>query len=508
MSRVEAGRAAERDDVRSRRHALLSVGRAILIVLLVGGVVRAVATATLSLIITNDGTDYLWFAEQILGGSWQPARPDRTPGYPAILAGCLGLFGLSPVALLALQHALGLGAALLLTWALARKANPVCGLFAGLCAALDPWLLSFESYVLSETPATLAMAAIAAVVLLPVRRAWLRAVALGFILAAACLVRPTFQIVAPFAAVGLALSAAARLLPRVALVAVSAAACVIGLTPWLLVQHHYHGRAALSFGTGAHLFSGVARLGLLDEHVLASVEIRDAPSSVAPVSDRRSVVLPTEIRDAYAPCAGRPMGDGEFWAFCWKVGGLERNERALRDWAVASIWAAPQRYAGGVLQAIGWQLNYPLPGSTMNWDELGETVARLVREGDGRQYEPGPPSATLDGLNHQTRGGPLRPVLKRVADGAPRGVPQIALAGCSAAALLWAARRRDGAVACLLLGSAAFVGMHALFLFPNPRYALPAWIVWYFVPPLMGYWLSRRPSRKVAGIGSAGSARK
>ncbi len=457
--------------------AILTVGRALLIVLLTGGALRVLATATLSLIITNDGTDYLWFAEQILNGSWQPARPDRTPGYPALLAGCLAMFGPSPVAMLAVQHALGLGAALLLTWALARKANPWCGLFAGLCAAIDPWLLTFESYVLSETPATLAMAAIAALVLLPVKRPWLRAFALGLSLAAACLVRPTFQVVAPFAAIGLALSASPGLLRRVALIAVSAAACVLGLAPWLLVQQHYHGRAALSFGTGAHLFSGVARLGLLDEQY----------------------AVPMEIRDAYAPYAGRPMGDGDFWAFCWTVGGLERSEHVLRAWAVASIRAAPRRYAGHVLEALGWQLNYPLPGSPVSWNELGESVGRLAREGDGRQYAPGPPSATLDGLNRATRGGPLRPLLTCVAEHAPRGMPQVGLGVCCVAALLWAVCRRDWATAGILLGLLAFVGMHALFLFPNPRYALPVWVVWYLVPPLLACWLRRWLGRKSSG---------
>jgi len=452
-------------------HPWFRLHHALLLVLLLGGVVRIAATASLSLIITNDGTDYLDFAQRILDGNWQPARADRTPGYPALLAAIVALFGPNPVAVLAVQHALGLGAALLLTWTVSRVADPVAGAVTGLCVALDPYILTYESYLLTEGLTVPAIAGLAAATLLPTRRRWLRAAALGVALAMACLLRSTFQTLAPFCVLGWLLATRPGVKASLGLVAVVVLAAGAVLAPWLAAQHASRGRAALSFGTGAHLFSGVARLGLVDE----------------------SYALSPEAKAAYAPFAGRPMSDGDFWRFAWSVDGLQSGEPLLRDWALASIRAQPLRYAEMVLHALGWQLNCPLPRSPLVWAELDEAAARLARDGDGRQYEPGPtPNAALEALNRETAGGPIRALLDRLVRHARRGLPQVPLFLAASVLCVWALKRRDIAIAGLLLGTFAFVAMHALFLFPNPRYAMPAWACWYLAPPVLVYWVVSR----------------
>jgi hypothetical protein len=458
---------------------LIRLRTALLVVLLVGATLRIPATYSLTLIIQNDSVEYLRTAWDIAHGVPPAFRPDRTPGYPLLLAGIFATLGCSPVILLAVQHALGLGACLLLTWATAARSSALAGMIAGLLAALDPWTLTFESYAMTELPSAVVLIAIAATMLVPIRRPLLRSALLGLLLAVACLIRPTFQVLAPFCIVGLALAATRTWKPTLAAAACSLAVLALGLLPWLLIQRATHGQVRLALGNGAHFFSGVGRMGLLDEQY----------------------PLPPDIRAAYQPFAGKPLGDVEFWTFQWKVDGLGRSEGVLRDWALASIRARPREYARCVMHAVLNQLNYAMESSPINWPELAEMAERVGEEGSGVQYDPSGPQPVLDKLQHETYGGFLHGPLRYVSRRIPRGVPQIPLAFCALVVCAIAALRRDAALVGLLLGTFAFLAAHALFLFPNGRYQFPTWLLWYMTPALLAQWTVvwlRRRRRLVA----------
>ncbi|MBI5863913.1 MAG: hypothetical protein HZB38_05295 [Planctomycetes bacterium] len=469
------------------RRPPIRLWQALLIVLIVGGVVRVLATASLSLIIQNDSVEYLKYTRAILAGDFAPPRPDRTPGYPALLALVFATFGPSPTALLAIQHALGLCGCLLLAWATAVRSGPLAGAFAGTLAATDPWLLCFESYAMTEAPSTVFVLAATAVVLIPTRRRLIWGGVLGLLLAALCLIRPTFQVIVPFFALAFALDGGGGWRDRTVRLSAVLAALAIGLAPWLLFQRATQGEARLSFGNGAHLFSGVARVGLVKE---------DYP-------------LPPDVQAAYAPYAGKPMGDVAFWNFCWRIEGHSRNEALLRAWSLASIRVSPAEYARCVLHAAAWQLNFSMDGGPLDWHELHDIVNRVAREGDGVQYDPGAVNPLLDQLNHSTAGGPLRPLLDRIGRKSPRGVPQVPLLACALIVAGICVFRRNSALALILLGSLAFLAAHAAFLFPNGRYQLPTWILWYMTPALLIQWSFKALlARRVHAAAPSASIRK
>ncbi|GMU83945.1 MAG: hypothetical protein AMXMBFR47_38150 [Planctomycetota bacterium] len=441
--------------------------RVIAIVLLVGGVVRLIALASLPLIVTNDGTEYAYMAHGLREGRMTVARPDRTPGYPAMIAATHWVLGDGAVPIRIMQHVLGLAACAALAWAAARVSGPVAGLVVGLLAALDPWLLGFECYLLTETPATAGFVLIASLTIVPWRRPMLRCAVVGLALAALCLVRPSFQIVVPFLLAAAALPGAGVSWRSLGRLAVGGAAFVAGVAPWAVHNYQASGSFALARGSGAHLFSGVARAGLLDE----------------------SFELPANIRAAYAPYAGKPMGDSEYWAFFKAIGGLDQSEPLLKNWAIASIRANLPGYLTAVRHSLAWQLNAAFAGSPIGDDELREYMLRVTQAGDGRHHEAGEGVGYLESLRQSAEGGGVRPILRSVYARAPRTWPQVPLAAAALLLLLVAAIRRQAALFWVLAGTFAFVVFHALFLFPNARYAMPVWIFWYLGPPVIVQWI-------------------
>lgn len=440
--------------------------RILVIVVLVGGVIRLLMLASLPLIVTNDGTEYAYMAHELGEGRLTVARPDRTPGYPAMIAAVHWVMGEGAVPVRIMQHVLGLAACAVLAWAAARISGPIAGLATGLLAALDPWLIGFECYLLTETPATAGFVLLAAMAIAPARRPMLRCVLVGLALAALCLVRPSFQIVVPFLLAAAAFPGAGVSWRALRRLGIGGVAFIAGVAPWAVYNYQTSGNFALARGSGAHLFSGVARVRLLDE----------------------SFELPAEVLAAYAPYAGKPMYDAQYWAFCNAIGGLYGNEPLLKSWAIASIRADLRRYFAAVGHAAIWQLNTALGGSPIDDGELREYMLRLTHDGEGRQYEGGEGVVYLEAKKQSVEGGAVRSVLRSIYSHAPRAWPQVPLAAAALLLLFVAAIRRQAALFWVLAATFAFVAFHALFLFPNARYALPMWIFWYLAPAVIVQW--------------------
>lgn len=439
----------------SRRWTL---GQALLTVAIVAALVRLVCMSSLSLVMTNDSVEYLHWGERISRGDFEtmPFRVDRTPGYPLLIAANFALFGISPLGLVVMQHVFGFGLSMLVTWIACVRGNPAWGTFAGLMCTLDPWMLTFERFALTEITATLCAVLAASLVLLSPRVTLPRSLLLGLLLGFALLVRPSFQVFAPFVLLGWSLAAWNGWRRGAAHLAATASVMLLTIAPWVWRYHAAHGSWTLSGGSGAHLWSGVARVGL----------------------QKDGFPLPEDVRRAYAPFAGKPLDDGAFWTLCYQIDGLGKREPLLKEWALASIAADPERYLRYAAYAVLWQLSYYPEAGPIRNDERRWYVDRLARGTDGVQYE-GASDPLLAKLNLRTEGGAVRRFFGAVADRMVPGFPQIPVAIGAVLLLFAAIVRRDFAAAGLYAGSIAFVLVHAAFLFPNSRYAMPMWTIWY-----------------------------
>ena len=74
----------------------------------------------------------------------------HTPGYPIFLTGIIGLFGLEPQAIAAVQHALGIGTAVMCYYIGKLAVGRLVGLGAGLLAGLNTTLVVYEQHILTE----------------------------------------------------------------------------------------------------------------------------------------------------------------------------------------------------------------------------------------------------------------------------------------------------------------------------------------------------------------------
>jgi hypothetical protein len=251
----------------------------------------------------------------------------------------------------------------------------------------------------------------------------------------------------------------------------------IVLGPWLALHQRHRGSYRLSGGSSVHLWTGLARAGLLDP---------DYP-------------LPSDVAREYAPYAGRKLNDAEFWAFLDRVDGLGDREELLGDWARASVRSNLAGYLRAVAYAACWQMNvYPEGGATTH-DELNWFVRRATEERNNFCFDRAPGAG--ERYEMYGTGGPLPDLLGGVIEHRWQGVPQVVLAGLAGLTVILGAIRRQWAVALVLSGTLAFVMAHALLLFPNSRYALPVWMVWYAcvatVPAWVLGWRHDRQERHV-----------
>ncbi|HYE02651.1 MAG TPA: glycosyltransferase family 39 protein [Phycisphaerales bacterium] len=460
----------------------LSARRAVYLIALVGAAIRLWGLAALPLVITDDGSGYLHWAQLLVQGQPMEINPLRTPGYPVFLAGCLIAFGDGPVGILLAQHLAGWLATFLVGLVAIRLAGPRIGAALGTLAALDPWLIGFECYLLTEALSVLGMAAAFAIACLGTRPRWAWGGLLGIVLGLTCLVRPSFQIAVPFLALGWLLHSSrepgtrgvrAAVAPALALVL----AFAVTTGPWLRYNAR-RGVEGFARGTEVGFWSGMAWAGLLTEEL----------------------ELPPDVRDAHARLR---EGTLSVHAFLAQINGWHDAERRrlLARWVRASIAQRPADYAAGVGKALLWQLNIFPVWSGHTYNESAGYVGRVGA--DGTQWGQVAPNLQVT-VNPER----LRPLMMHGESGPPGrffawlrvryvpGFPQAPLFGLAVAAgVVLLARRRFG-LALILAGVGALIGIHALMVQPYSRYSLPAWIVLYAAPALL--WI---PRARPGGVG-------
>lgn len=456
--------------------------------------VRALCAATVPLIITNDSVWYFKWAREILSGEPVDWPPIRTPGYPLFLAAVFKVCGVSSCGVLAAQHVLGCVVVGLLAAIAARVSGRAwCGLAIGVLAALDPVSLGLESYALSEPLATLLLVLCAAFMILPRRRSWAALIGLGASLAALCLVRPAFQVMAPFivAGVALGLCKGRQWQSPIAAIAVVSAAFLSVLGPWL-VYNRERGFVGLIASNAVILWVGVAESGLLADDYPLPADVR---------GEYERLVKPAPQHDAHVMQMVSNLN-------AWTDAG---HRKVLTRWAEASLVASPRRYAAAAFEALMHQLGWFPAWASFRHDETRWMLWRLSQ--DGRKYGNRWANFNISGepwdVDRFAMGPPRGPMRNWFGWWSRRGwlwLPRVALASCAAAAAGMLLRRRRWPEAMLLLGSLAYVAVHAAFLLTVSRYSAPCWTLWWVAPAsLVGVMRARRGANQPTSAETAGS---
>lgn len=460
----------------------MTLARAIRVVLIVGLAVRVLFLGGVALMLTNDSLDYSSIAMRLVSGDAAGISGVRTPGYPLVLAFSFLVFGVNGVGVLIVQHAMGLGIALLGTLAASRFVRPSWAMVVGLLLAFDGHLLGFSSIMLSEVTASFFFVLAITAALFADRRLWLCVFGVGASMAAAALVRPVMQVALPFLVLAIALLP--RLSMRRRLGAVAAVAVAFGAVagPWLAYNAR---RGIYGFGEG---FGWALWISLVQQDLYV-----------------RDYSVPPEVEPAARKLTEAKESGAVVWEFLADPNVAKQPKSFLRDWALASIIHDREKYAKRVGYALLWQLNYYPASGPFRWEQ---TRAFLKWVALGTAGENGKPTNFLTTvwpdeslpLAMPGRNGWVRGAFRWWVEHHPGGVPQIPLVLLAVAGGVIALRTRDGQMAFVLLATGAIVGVHAVMVFHQSRYSIPSWLAWY---PLAAYpiaaaatwWRSKRAVR-------------
>jgi 4-amino-4-deoxy-L-arabinose transferase-like glycosyltransferase len=438
------------------RHPVLTVA-------IVAAVARLWVLAGVPLMILNDSTGYLaWGGDLANGRLTIPIN--RTPGYPLFLAAVFGVFGIEPLGVLFVQHALGVLTAALIAWITERRYGPNWGFALGLAAALSPSIMVWESYALTETLA-LALTVTTFGLAMEAGGGYWRGLGLGAALGIACLVRPGIELVIPFFAVGRLLIMTAGLKRR----ALAALAMLVGLaataSPWIW-HNHLRGYNGLATGGSAVLWMGMAMSGAIDE----------------------TYPLPECVQGPFLRLQAGPMNDERVHDFVRAIHGLSdpAAEALLGRWARASIMSRPSAYIRGAWRALValTEVDRHPRGTDTGW-----ALWRL--SADGLTLGQAAGNFQISGTNPE-----LAVFAMRAGDGSASrfhdwmsrhrlpGIPQVPLLACALIAGIVAVSRRRWGEASIMAGTGALFLIHAALLLPFGRYGLCAWVTWLMVFPL------------------------
>jgi len=446
------------------RRGGLDARRAVLFTTGLSATLHLLMADSLPLILTPDSGEYVRGAVALRDGSGPWVEISRTPGYPVLLAATFALFGVGAGGILIVQNLLAVASCALVTFAAARVASPRAALAVGVLYAVEPWSLALANYALTETATTFAVVLAAGLVLGWRRPTASAAAAVGAALALACLMRPAVQSLTPFFALAWLVGADGTPRRRVGLGVALGAAFAACCAPWLAynASRGVHGLAGAS---GTVQWYGAAMAGLVDPEA--------APD------ERTREVAATELRPG--------AGDPEVYRVIDAAGAyrsLEQSER-FGVWARAGMARRPLSYLGAAWDALRWQLDVGAAGRPPMYDELRFFLERLTwdthdppRTGAPNFQNPGrlPKPWAFSVAWH---GGVLQTYMRAAARSPLRGVPQLPLALCALAACALAAWRGAWPLALVLLGTIAFVLVHAALLLPVARHAMPVWTVWY-----------------------------
>jgi hypothetical protein len=463
----------------------ITARRATSTVVAVSAVIHAVALASLPLMVTPDGQKYIAEALQLMGRAPALNMPGwEAPGMPIVLAALFSVFGVTPMAVLVLQHALGVLCVYLVARAANELAGPRIALVVGLLAALEPWSLAWTTYVLTEPLAAVLAISALWLTLTAARRGILAAAAVGMICALALLTRPAAVVLFPFFFAGW-MVVHWRGARRVAI----ASALLLGLiVPPIIVrvaspvQH----RSGFAGGPGLVLFWGAGMFGMptrddVDPQLQATYD-RTAGDASNPIMDDRQVRFLHETGSQDDPAMARTVG-----------------RIALR-----SIRRQPGTYLKNVGYTSLWLANVGIENKPPMYDELSWLTNRIFLDGrelnqDASNFQGAKftsPEMRAFALDYRGQ-GPLRPWLQWWATTGHPGLPHVPLILATLAALVSSVMRRRWVLASLLAAPIAYLAAHAALLAAVTRYTSTVMPLMYVglgccAADLISAWRARR----------------
>lgn len=326
----------------------------------VGAIARLLVLASTPGILWPDSQVFFATAREILGGHWSGHDAYRTLVYPWLLAAFAAVrrTPASGTAFIALQMAMGLGAALLFYDAVRRVLGPLVALAAGLLFVVHATELFYEASVLTESTFTLVLAC---TVWLTVRAvyamSWRVALALGLSTALLVLVRPVAQwyVLVPL---GACLLARAPIRRRGLAAAAMLACYAVPIVWWMSVNQREYGFFGIALGRGMGLYGRVFDIDRLEPaDPPAQPELRHLWAFA-----RREQWSPNRVRDELN--------------FTLRYSGAQADD-AMYRFAMDAVRQQPLVFLTGTLRQ--WVLQLAEPGSGVRSCPSG--VGRFVCSG-------------------------------------------------------------------------------------------------------------------------------
>lgn len=210
-------------------------------------------------IMWADGREYDAVARLLVDHGTYGLQALRPPGYPTLIAAVYSVFGKNLLALRLVEVVLGTLSVALIGLIGTRLFGRRAGLIAAALAALHPVLAFLPSTEFPENFAVLVIVLALGAAFAGLRQggAWGWAAASGALFGIATLIRPNIVTLLPGFALGAVFMLARERRGWVVPVAACCAALALTLAPWIVRNHHVHGRwAFVSTGGGRQFWCG------------------------------------------------------------------------------------------------------------------------------------------------------------------------------------------------------------------------------------------------------------
>jgi 4-amino-4-deoxy-L-arabinose transferase-like glycosyltransferase len=252
------------DAVRRRRSVWYDVRADVMpVVLLVFGVIvlRVAFFTSAPPFLNPDSAGYYVPGRNLVYGDGFDLGLRRTPTYPLFIAAIVTQVGEDLQALVTVQHFVFGPLLVALTFLLGRLlAGRLVGVLAAILVGISGPLLLYEHYVMTEVPFAILLLALLCAAVLATRRASLAwSGAVGLLLGALVLCRPSGQIVAPIVVGTMLLAMRAPWSRRLGAVGVLAVAALILVLPWMTYNLRTQGTFAIA-GSGRFLLARTLKM--------------------------------------------------------------------------------------------------------------------------------------------------------------------------------------------------------------------------------------------------------
>ncbi|MGD0014494.1 MAG: hypothetical protein ABSD56_08735 [Bryobacteraceae bacterium] len=446
------------------------------------GLIYLVHITGLPILITYDGHWYIELAD-VLGTGRFPAEWDflRGPIYPGLLKLAFAVFGKQPLAVAALQGALGFAGIWLLGDALRRLGRPRAAAIAVLLLGAYPTLIAYEHAVLTEAASFFFVALLVNLLVVPRWRMFARALALAGALTLAYYHRSSFLFMAPVAGAVFSLASARELKARgvrgfLCARRLAPYAALVTVLPFLLAYPWQRNPKVAARIRDSVIYGLVRQAAIAPQDPILGTAAPDYRQAIARSLDRGRL-----------PLSG--LRDGREYAIA--AAAASHPESGISVFSRCML-SQPARYLSGVVR------NLLLLSGLGGWESDSAAFRTAILTASGTIIMPGPPG--FPAIERQFARPVRLPALGRALNRAAPLYDVLVFLGFLATGILIALGlwRMDPTLLGFTLLPAAFLGLHVLVLTSQDRMAAPVWPLFLLNLVALPAWLpmprlTRRP---------------